>query len=93
MARWGHGCVAASKQRLPLGKSLLLKGHETIMASQNLPACWRRERAMRLLGVFVLTLFLVGCAADGQSHWWDAALKDLRGDNMEMRDWPSTPRN
>jgi hypothetical protein len=30
-------------------------------------------------------LFAVGCNSTGEKSAWDAALKDLRGDNMKMR--------
>jgi hypothetical protein len=41
----------------------------------------------------VIVLFVgAGCASDGQSHWYDEALKDLRGDNMEMHGFKS-PRD
>jgi hypothetical protein len=30
-----------------------------------------------------------GCASDGQKHWYDEALKDARGDNMQMRGFKS----
>ena len=40
---------------------------------------------------FLLLVFLVaGCATDGQKHWYDDALKDLRGDNQQMRGFHST---
>jgi hypothetical protein len=48
---------------------------------------WKRQRSqgdrtMRHLALFACVLFLcVGCAADDQ---WGEALKDLRGDNMQM---------
>lgn len=29
--------------------------------------------------------FLAGCASGGQGHWYDLALKDLRGENREVR--------
>jgi hypothetical protein len=37
-------------------------------------------------------VFLVlgaGCGSDGQKHWYDEALKDLRGDNQQMRGFHS----
>jgi len=30
-------------------------------------------------------LFSLGCAAEGNNGQWDEVLKDLRGDNMQMR--------
>jgi len=30
-------------------------------------------------------LFGLGCAAEGNNGQWDEVLKDLRGDNMQMR--------
>jgi hypothetical protein len=41
---------------------------------------------MRRLCLLALALFLgLGCATDSDKAQWDAALKDLRGDNMKMR--------
>jgi hypothetical protein len=39
----------------------------------------------RLLALAVLLLFGGGCASDAQKAQWREVLKDLRGDNMEMR--------
>ena len=40
---------------------------------------------MRIHWLFVLAMVAaVGCAADGK-YTWDDAVKDLRGDNMQMR--------
>jgi hypothetical protein len=42
---------------------------------------------MKHLCVLVCALwFGVGCASDGDRAQWSDALKDLRGDNMQMRD-------
>jgi hypothetical protein len=38
----------------------------------------------RLIAISVFLFLSVGCAADGQKHWYDDALKDARGDNMVM---------
>jgi uncharacterized protein YcfL len=41
---------------------------------------------MKRLCVLLCALFvLAGCASDSDKSQWDAALKDLRGDNMKMR--------
>jgi hypothetical protein len=41
---------------------------------------------MSRLCLLVFTLALIaGCAAEGQKSPFDEALKDLRGDNMQMR--------
>jgi hypothetical protein len=41
---------------------------------------------MRRLWVLVCALLVcAGCAGDGDKGSWSEALKDLRGDNMEMR--------
>ena len=39
----------------------------------------------RLIAISALVFMGAGCAADGQKHWYDDALKDARGDNMVMR--------
>jgi hypothetical protein len=44
-------------------------------------------RACALVAVLLL---MAGCAADGEKHWYDEALKDLRGDNQQMRGFSST---
>lgn len=41
--------------------------------------------AMRRICVLLIVLALVGCASNGKPHWYDEALKDARGDNMQMR--------
>ena len=38
----------------------------------------------RLCALAACLILVAGCASDGP-HWYDAALKDARGDNMEMR--------
>jgi hypothetical protein len=41
---------------------------------------------MRRLCVLAFVLLLgFGCAADGDKGSWDEVFKDLRGDNMQMR--------
>jgi hypothetical protein len=36
--------------------------------------------------VLICALFLgIGCASDGDKAMWEGVLKDLRGDNMQMR--------
>jgi hypothetical protein len=40
------------------------------------------KRGFLLLSIMA---FSAGCAADAQKGSWDEALKDLRGDNMQMR--------
>jgi len=41
---------------------------------------------MKRLGVLLCALlFCLGCGSDGEKSQWDDALKDLRGDNMEMK--------
>ena len=44
-------------------------------------------QAMKCLGVLVCALLfgLAGCAADGDKGQWNEFWKDLRGDNMKMR--------
>jgi hypothetical protein len=44
---------------------------------------------MRYLCMLVLLLAGAGCAADGEKSQWDEVLKDLRGDNMQMRGFSS----
>jgi hypothetical protein len=44
----------------------------------------------RLCALVVFLFLLAGCAADGEKHWYDEALKDARGDNMEMHGFKST---
>ena len=39
----------------------------------------------RLIAISALLFLGAGCAADGQKHWYDDAIKDARGDNMVMR--------
>ena len=49
-------------------------------------------KAMRYIWVLVcaLSFSLAGCAGDGDKGQWDEFWKDLRGDNMKMRnDIPS----
>jgi hypothetical protein len=38
----------------------------------------------RFCALLVIAL-AAGCASDGKKHWYDEALKDARGDNMQMR--------
>jgi hypothetical protein len=46
----------------------------------------RGVEAMKRLCVLLCALFLVaGCASDGDKGAWDEFWKDLRGDNMEMK--------
>ena len=36
--------------------------------------------------VLISALFLgIGCASEGDKAMWEGAMKDLRGDNMQMR--------
>jgi hypothetical protein len=39
----------------------------------------------RLCVLFCALLFGFGCTTDGDKAMWDSAMKDLRGDNMQMR--------
>ncbi len=51
----------------------------------------RTGETMWRLCVPIVVLFLVtGCGSDGEKHWYDDALKDARGDNMEMRGFQPT---
>ena len=43
----------------------------------------------RLCALIVVLMLAAGCGADGQKHWYDEALKDARGDNMEMHGFKS----
>jgi uncharacterized protein YcfL len=43
----------------------------------------------RLCALGIVLLLLVGCASDGQKHWYDEAVKDLQGDNQQMRGFSS----
>jgi hypothetical protein len=47
-------------------------------------------RRLRLLalGLFAALLFGAGCFSDANRRQWGEALKDLRGDNMEMGSYP-----
>ena len=45
----------------------------------------------RLCAILVFLFLASGCASDGQAHWYDEALKDARGDNMEMHGFNSRP--
>jgi hypothetical protein len=47
--------------------------------------------AMLRLCVLMFLLLLAGCTAEDQRQWNDA-MRDLRGDNMEMRSVPSRSR-
>ena len=38
----------------------------------------------------IVVVLMAGCAADGKKHWYDEALKDARGDNMQMRGFKSS---
>ncbi len=40
---------------------------------------------LRLCALVSGLLLCAGCAAEGQKNPFDEALKDLRGDNMQMR--------
>lgn len=47
---------------------------------------------MKRLWLFILlTALMGGCAAPGEKSVWDDFLKDLRGDNMKMRNDFSGP--
>ena len=39
----------------------------------------------RRLGLFGTLCFCLGCAADVQNGSWSEVMKDLRGDNMQMK--------
>ena len=40
---------------------------------------------MKRLCALFCALAFCGCTSDGSKHWYDDALGDLRGDNMQMR--------
>jgi hypothetical protein len=40
---------------------------------------------MRSCVLLCAIFFGFGCASDGDKAMWEGALKDLRGDNMQMR--------
>jgi len=41
---------------------------------------------MRCLGIFLCALLVgAGCASEANKAQWDEVWKDLRGDNMQMR--------
>jgi hypothetical protein len=66
---------------------LLIADRESAMA--RLGNCSWGEAMRRLCALIVLLFLTTGCASDGQKHWYDEALKDARGDNMEMRGFKS----
>jgi hypothetical protein len=37
------------------------------------------------LGLFGILCFSLGCAADAQNGSWSEVMKDLRGDNMQLK--------
>jgi hypothetical protein len=41
--------------------------------------------AMKRLWLLLLLFLLAGCASEGSKGQWDEFWKDLRGDNMKMR--------
>jgi hypothetical protein len=43
----------------------------------------------RLCALVALLFVVAGCGSDGEKHWYDEAVKDFRGDNMEMRGFSS----
>jgi hypothetical protein len=44
----------------------------------------------RLCALCVVLFVAAGCASDdGKKHWYDEAMKDLRGDNQQMRGFKS----
>jgi hypothetical protein len=45
----------------------------------------------RLCALLIALILAVGCASDGEKHWYDEALKDARGDNQQMRGFSSLP--
>jgi hypothetical protein len=48
---------------------------------------------MRRLGMLACALlFCLGCSSDGDKGQWDEFWKDLRGDNMKMRNDFTGPR-
>jgi hypothetical protein len=42
------------------------------------------------LCALVLVFLGVGCASEGDYHWYDEALKDARGDYQQMRGFNSS---
>lgn len=46
----------------------------------------------RLCVLFCILLFLAGCASDSDKAQWNEVWKDLRGDNMKMRNSLSADR-
>lgn len=46
---------------------------------------------LRLCAFAAYLLLCAGCATGGQAHWYDEALKDARGDNMQMRGFGGGP--
>ena len=49
------------------------------------------RRAVKRLCVLLCALVFCGCASDGSKHWYDDALDDWNGKNMQMRNNFSTP--
>jgi hypothetical protein len=47
---------------------------------------------MKRLATAVALLFVFGCATEEARQQWNAAMKDARGENMEMRNDFSTPK-
>jgi hypothetical protein len=78
--------VAAPRVKEPgnrIGLALVVES-EYWPAGVSLEA-FKRGAVMRRICVLLVVLFLAGCASDGKPHWYDEALKDARGDNMQMR--------
>jgi hypothetical protein len=44
-----------------------------------------------ILALLAFAWLILGCATEDDKRQWDEAMKDLRGDNMEMRNDFSTP--
>jgi hypothetical protein len=44
----------------------------------------------RPCAIAVILCLIAGCASDAGPHWYDEALKDLRGDNQRMRGFSSS---
>lgn len=42
----------------------------------------------RVCALIVLSSLMTGCVSDGKGHWYDAAVKDAKGENQKMRGFP-----
>jgi hypothetical protein len=47
---------------------------------------------LRLCALIAFVILGGGCASVDGKHWYDEALKDARGDNMEMRGFGQSSR-